>query len=88
MRAWVYDPHSGGVKIPPAVRQRTEQRIRAYAATHYAGKSTLLEIRFRGAMCYIDAFQEPESPSRDLLRITGETREQFLERRWNVPLHL
>jgi hypothetical protein len=31
MNVWVYDPHSGGVKIPPAVKQRTEQRIRSYA---------------------------------------------------------
>ena len=28
---WVYDPHSGGVKIPPAVQERTRQRILAYA---------------------------------------------------------
>lgn len=31
MHVWVYDPHSGGVKIPPAVKQRTERRIRSYA---------------------------------------------------------
>jgi hypothetical protein len=88
MRTWVYDPHSGGVKIPPAVRQRTEQRIRAYAEKHYAGKFIRLGIRFHGALCYIDAYTEPEKPSPDLLRITGESREQFLERRRNTPLHL
>jgi len=85
---WVYDPHSGGVKIPPAVRQRTEQRIRAYAEKHYAGKFTRLDIRFRGALCYIDAYTEPEEPAPGLLKVTGETREQFLERQRNVPLQL
>jgi hypothetical protein len=85
---WVYDPHSGGVKIPPAVRQRTEQRICAYADQHYAGTFTRLDIRFRGALCYIDAYTEPEEPSRQLLRATGETREQYLERQRNTPLHL
>ena len=88
MRTWVYDPHSGGVNIPPAVRERTEQRIRNYAETHYAGKFTRLGIRFRGALCYIDAYTEPPEPSPDLLHATGESREQFLERVRNVPLHL
>ncbi|HLG15015.1 MAG TPA: hypothetical protein VJH03_11005 [Blastocatellia bacterium] len=88
MRMWVYDPHSGGVKIPLAVRQRTERRIRAYADAHYAGKFLRLEIRFRGALCYIDAYTNSAEPSLDLLQTMGETRDQFLERRRNVPLHL
>ena len=87
MRTWVYDPHSGGVNIPPTVRERTEQRIRNYAETHYAGKFTRLGIRFRGALCYIDAYTEPPEPSPDRLHATGETREQFLERLRNSPLH-
>src|ERR1700692_353359 len=85
---WVYDPHSGGTKIPPAVRQRTEQRIRAHAEKHYAGKYIRLDVRFRGALCYIDAYTEPEEPSPDLLKVTGETREQYLERLRTAPLHL
>ena len=85
MRTWVYDPHSGGVKIPSAVRARTEQRIRKYAETHYAGRFTRLGIRFRGALCYIDAYTEPQEPTPDLLRITGESREQFLERAFGAP---
>jgi hypothetical protein len=88
MRTWVYDPHSGGVKIPTAVRERTEKRIQDYAAAHYAGTYTRLDVRFRGALCYIDAYTEPHEPSPDLLRITGESREQFLERLANTPVHL
>lgn len=38
MRGWVYDPHSGGVKIPAVVRQRTERRIQSHAEARYAGK--------------------------------------------------
>ena len=41
-RTWVYDPHSGGVKIPMAVRERTKNRILAHASKHYAGKYTRL----------------------------------------------
>ena len=87
-KVWVRDPHSGGAKIPPAVRQRMERRIRAYAESHYAGKFIGLDIRFRGALYYVDAYTEPETPSRQLLRVLGETRQQYLRRVRNVPLHL
>jgi hypothetical protein len=88
MRTWVYDPHSGGVKIPSAVRQRTAGRILAYANAHYAGQFTRLGIRFRGALCYIDAYTEPCVPPPALLRALRETRGQYLERRRSAPLHL
>lgn len=88
MRGWVRDPRSGGVRIPPAVRERTERRIRAYADAHYAGKFARLDIRFRGSLCYIDAYTEPEEVSRSFLRTLGETRKQYMERLRNVPLHL
>jgi hypothetical protein len=87
-KVWVYDPHSGGVKIPPAVRQRTAERIEKHAQSKYAGKYTRLAIRFHGALCYIDAFTEPEEPTAADLRATGETREAYLERHRNFPLHL
>jgi hypothetical protein len=87
-RTWVYNPHVGGVKIPPAVRERTERRVRAYAEARYAGKFNRLHIFFRGALCYIDAYTEPEAPSPKLLRTLGETRERYMERRRGTPLHL
>ena len=88
MRAWTYDPHSGGVKIPPPVRQRTEERIRSYAETHYARRFTRLDIRFRGRLCYIDAYTEPAKPSPALLRALGESQKQYMERLRSAPLHL
>jgi hypothetical protein len=88
MSTWVYNPHTGGVKISPTVRQRTEQRIRSYAEAHYAGRFTRLDIRFRGPLCYIDAYVEPGEPSSALLRSLGETLEQYKERLRNAPLHL
>ncbi|MBI2918055.1 MAG: hypothetical protein HYY01_08670 [Chloroflexi bacterium] len=59
MCAWVYNPQVGGKKVPPVVRLRTEQRIRTYADAHYGGKFSQLDIRFRGALCYIDAHLDP-----------------------------
>ncbi len=35
---WVRDPHSGGVKVPKPVQERTRRRIFDHAETHYKGR--------------------------------------------------
>jgi hypothetical protein len=88
MAPWVYDPHSGGVKIPERVQQRTRQRILVYAEQHYAGKYTRLDVRFRGQFCYIDAYTEPHLPPDFPLPNWPESRQEHLERLRNTPTHL
>ncbi len=88
MSSWVKDPHSGGVKIPPAVQERVKQRILDYAAANYAGKYTRLGIRFRSQFCYIDAYTEPDVPLDFPSKELRISREEYLERRRNTPLHL
>ena len=56
---WVFDPDSGGKKIPDAVKARTERRLRDYAEKNFASRYTRLDIRFRAQFCYIDAYTEP-----------------------------
>jgi len=87
MRMWVYSPHTGGKAIPPAVKERTERRILDFAAKNYAGKFTRIEVRFRGALCYIDAYTEPGEPD-GYRPPTGETREEWLQRLRDTPYHL
>ena len=87
-QVWMHHPEAGGVKIPPAVRQRTEQRIRQYAEKHFAGKFTRLDIRFRAQFCYIDAYTEPSVPRNWPPEDWQETREQYVERLRNTPTHL
>jgi hypothetical protein len=87
-RTWVYTPHLGGRTIPAAVRERTERRIVEHGHRHFAGRYTRLGVRFKGALCYIDAFIEPELPARRQLHGLGDTREQYLERLRDVPIHL
>lgn len=87
-RTWVFRPDVGGVKIPSSIRSRIAERIKRHAQARHAGKFTCLDIRFHGVFCYIDAHTEPEEPPAELLKITGETREQFLERMRSLPMHL
>jgi hypothetical protein len=87
-KIWMHNPHAGGTTIPSELRQETERRVRAYAAKRYGGAFSRLDIRFRGTLCYLDAYVEPERPSRRLLQVLHETREQYLNRVREVPLHL
>ncbi|MBI4814982.1 MAG: hypothetical protein HY791_01910 [Deltaproteobacteria bacterium] len=52
---WVYSPHTGGIQIPKAVQDRARERILAHAEPRY-GRRWRIEVRFRGALCYVDAF--------------------------------
>ena len=86
-RGWVRDVHSGGVKIPESIKLATKARILAHAAKQYAGRYTRLDVRFKGALCYIDAYAEPDATA-TTWKITGETKEQYLDRLRNTPTHL
>ena len=55
-----------------------------YANKHHPGKFTRIDVRFRGALCYIDAYTEPGVP-RGSTSPAGETREQWIERLRRPP---
>jgi len=88
MSPWVYSPHVGGTKIPEVVKGRTRDRILAHAKRYYAGKFSRIEVRFRGTLCYVDAFQEPHVGEDLPPAGCSETREQAVERLRNIPTHL
>lgn len=89
MAPWVYDPHSGGMKIPARVKEPIKQRILTYAAKHYAGKYNRIDVHFRGKFCYIDAYLEPEVPAENFNEeFYGCTREERIEFLRTVPTHL
>ena len=88
MAPWVYDPHSGGVKIPERVKARTKQRILAYAEKRYWGKYNRIDVRFRNYFCYIDAYTEPSVPEKFDEELFGCTREERIEFLRTVPIHL
>ena len=55
---------------------------------HYSGKYIRLDIRFKKQFCYIDAFIEPYIPDDFPPPNYPETKEEYLERVRNNPMHL
>jgi len=82
------DPHAGGKPVPPAVQDAVRQRILAHAERNYAGKYARIDVRFKGALCYVDAYEEPVVGKKHPTADFGETREQYIERLRNTPTHL
>jgi hypothetical protein len=87
-KGWTFNPHSGGKKITPNTQAEIIKRINEHAEKNYAGKFTRLDIRFRGALCYIDAYKERVLEKGDPPKWMKETREEFIERLRNTPTHL
>jgi hypothetical protein len=85
---WVYDPDSGGKKIPALVQADLIKRINQLAQEQYKGRYIRLDIRFRAQFCYIDAYTEPNLAEDWLPPGWDETREEALERMRNSPFHL
>jgi hypothetical protein len=81
-------PHAGGRPVPAAVQDAVRLRILNHAQEHYAGKFIRIDVRFRGALCYIDAYLEPGPDSERLAALCGETPEQYAEGIRNTPVHL
>ncbi|MGD8239839.1 MAG: hypothetical protein PVH68_14870 [Armatimonadota bacterium] len=86
--ARVRGPRSGGAKIPDALKLAIEQRILACAEEHFAGKYSRIDVRFRGQFCYVDAYEEPTVSPAWPPADWDETREQYIERIRNTPIHL
>ena len=87
-KVWMSSPHTGGTRIPPLLQEETRRRIHAHANANYAGRFLRIAVRFRGAFCYIDAYCEPNPPTKALLRASNETERQYYERLGESPIHL
>jgi len=79
---WVRNVHSGGVKIPKAVQERTRLRILEHAALSCATRWQI-EVRFRGALCYVDAVEGPASDRLHLVRLRYFGNDE----RWSVAFY-
>lgn len=53
MKAWVYDPHSGGNKIPVKLHETFVQLAHDFEKTRPWHTDVNLSLRFRGQFCYV-----------------------------------
>jgi hypothetical protein len=81
-------PHASGRPIPAATQDVVRQRILDHAQKHYAGKFARIDVTFRGAMCYIDAYKEPPPDSEQLAKICRVPLEEYIEGFRNTSTHL
>jgi len=84
----MFDPNSGGKKIPPVLQTDVEKRIRNVAEERFHSHYTRLEIRFRSQFCYIDAYTEPEIHDNWPPPGWPETRDEYIARMRSTPTHL
>ena len=87
-KIWLYDPQSGGRKIPDSSKSCIRQRILDHAQKHYVGKYNRIDVRFRAQFCYVDAYTEPHVSTDYDAELYGESREEHIERLRNTPTHL
>jgi hypothetical protein len=85
---WMFDPDSGGKKIPLAVQTDIQKRIQNVAEEQFQDRYTRLDIRFRSQFCYVDAYVEPKTSENWPPPDWPETREEYLDRMRKTPVHL
>lgn len=66
---WHYNPHAGGTKIPANAQQRIRARVLAHAARCHGGTYDRIDVRFRGPLCYIDAYRDASPDPLHLVRL-------------------
>lgn len=81
MRAWVRNPHSGGVKIPERIKIETEKRIKKYADENFKGRFKSIVVRFKSQFCHIDSSMN-DGNIYHLCRLR-----HFSEERWSVAFY-
>lgn len=66
---WVYDPHSGGVKIPPKMHEKICEQVESFAQTRLWYPKIQLKVRFKSQLCYIETIEEGDDRHLPLCRL-------------------
>jgi hypothetical protein len=78
---WVYDPHSGGVKIPSKMHEEICKQVESFARTRQWYPKIQLKVRFKSQLCYIDTVEEGDDRLLPLCRLR-----HFDLDRWSLAL--
>lgn len=81
MAPWVYDPQSGGVKIPPRIFDEICKKAEIFASSRAWYPKTQLKLRFKSQFCYVDTFEEGDLRLIPLCRLR-----HFNQERWSFAV--
>lgn len=76
------------ISVPDIVRWELPDRILSYAKKHFSGKFTHIDVRFRGALCYLDAYCDPAVRSDELPRSDTPEYRAYLKAHEDKVTHL
>lgn len=79
---WVYDPHSGGTKIPPAQHDTLRRQAAAFAKTRPWFSEYELVLRFKNQFCYLDAMNREDKKPFPIGRLR-----YFTTRGWSLAFY-
>jgi len=74
--------------IPDVVRRELPGRILSYAKKHFKGKFTHIDVRFRGGLCYLDAYCDQSVRAEALPRPDTREYREFLKLHEDKVTHL
>ena len=69
MSPWVYDPQSGGNKIPSTLHEQICKQADTFARTRPWYPQIKLKLRFKRQFCYIDTIQKDDVRAFPLCRL-------------------
>jgi len=79
---WVYDPHSGGNKIPPYQYDMLRRQAETFAKTRSWFPKYELILRFKNQFCYLDALNRKEKEQFPIGRLR-----YFRENAWSLAFY-
>ena len=81
MSPWVYDPQSGGNKIPPRIHEILSQKAESFACARSWHPRIQLKLRFKNQFCYVDTLEVGDNRQFPLCRLR-----HFSPDRWSLAL--
>ena len=77
---WVYDPHSGGAKIPSGQHSMLRAKAEAFAKTRAWFSTYELVLRFKSQFCYLDAIDRADKKSHFQVFLQTENGKELLKK--------
>jgi hypothetical protein len=79
---WVYNPHTGGVKIPISRYDSILACVDAFERSRPWYPKTQLSVRFKSQFCYLDMIEEGEKDASPLARLR-----YFRDEHWSMAFY-